>query len=911
VVGLEASRGTRAPSAPLGVIVVLGGRVRLDEGGNLTGALGRRVAEGARAAARREKDLVVATGGRRWGAHVEALAMAEGLARLGVARERIVTETRSRTTRGNALHTARELRARGIRRALVVTCDWHLPRALLFFRRVGLEVQGLAVPSPPAGALVRRWRRWRERVARLGGLFLVMALGGCGKGAGSTAPAPDASVPMSAVDPALIERAEDLRRAQDVTPEARTSHDVATRRLAARALARIADAASVEGLLRALSDEDAETAAWGAYGLGATCKDREAFHVKALAAKAASLPDEALDVAPEGPDREGAPSAPPRPDLRTAIARALGKCGGALAEHMLAAWLRANRGDAERAAYALGDVARRRPLDDETITALLDAAAPQPGDVPVDAALHPFASLARVPDAFLARVVAAARAGLTRAGPDRIFAVRALGRSGVEGIQDLRSIVADRSFTPAERAEAAHALGQLDKAGRAAAADALLSLVSNEGPGLVEGLGGAEYGVLVTLVGALGADAPKKAEKALVVLSGLQAPGDASSPLARRIAEVRCRAAAARSRGAYDAELLRVCAAPDSEAYQRARLTSLLARGELRDARRKAWEELARSPHVLVREAALSAMNEHPELHESGRAALVEALTSPKPGLVATAADVLRAHPSRGLALAASERRAALDPSAPAPTAEPKQELDPAIARALRAALAARWSEDLVETRFAIIEAAVAVGIKEGRDAAIAACKDPNATMRAHAQTALMSARDGSRCPPGDPPDAAPAPAGEIAHPLAKPTRVTFHVDSIDAAGGSGLAIVFDPSLAPVAATRFVELARAGFYTGVVVHRVLPWFVVQFGDPGGDGYGGSGKLLRCETSPVTFGPLDVGVALAGRDTGSSQIFVALARAPHLDGDYAEVGHAEGDWWRVAEGDTIGEVTVED
>jgi len=114
-----------------------------------------------------------------------------------------------------------------------------------------------------------------------------------------------------------------------------------------------------------------------------------------------------------------------------------------------------------------------------------------------------------------------------------------------------------------------------------------------------------------------------------------------------------------------------------------------------------------------------------------------------------------------------------------------------------------------------------------------------------------------------------------------------------------------------LAATRLVALARSGFFTGIVVHRVVPGFVVQFGDRGGDGYGGSGASLRCETSPTTFGPLDVGVALAGRDTGSSQIFVTLERSPRLDGQYSWVGRAEGDWNAVAEGDVVRAVTVED
>jgi peptidyl-prolyl cis-trans isomerase B (cyclophilin B) len=84
----------------------------------------------------------------------------------------------------------------------------------------------------------------------------------------------------------------------------------------------------------------------------------------------------------------------------------------------------------------------------------------------------------------------------------------------------------------------------------------------------------------------------------------------------------------------------------------------------------------------------------------------------------------------------------------------------------------------------------------------------------------------------------------------------------------------------------------------------VPGFVVQFGDPEGDGYGGSGTPLRCETSPVPFAALDVGMALAGRDTGSSQLFVSLARTPHLDGEFTRVGRAEGDWTKVAEGDVV-------
>jgi cyclophilin family peptidyl-prolyl cis-trans isomerase len=199
-----------------------------------------------------------------------------------------------------------------------------------------------------------------------------------------------------------------------------------------------------------------------------------------------------------------------------------------------------------------------------------------------------------------------------------------------------------------------------------------------------------------------------------------------------------------------------------------------------------------------------------------------------------------------------------------------------------------------------VLEAAASVRMPGAREAAAAACRDPNATVRDHAAKSLRALGDNASCAP---PDSTAPPADEIAHPLAHPTRVIFDTDAGE------LSITFDPDLAPVAAARFVALARTGFFKGIVVHRVVPGFVVQFGDPGGDGYGGSGKLLRCETSPVPFDALDVGVALAGRDTGSSQLFVTLGRFPHLDGEYTRVGRATGDWAAVAEGDVIHETRV--
>jgi cyclophilin family peptidyl-prolyl cis-trans isomerase len=150
-------------------------------------------------------------------------------------------------------------------------------------------------------------------------------------------------------------------------------------------------------------------------------------------------------------------------------------------------------------------------------------------------------------------------------------------------------------------------------------------------------------------------------------------------------------------------------------------------------------------------------------------------------------------------------------------------------------------------------------------------------------------------------------PPKELFAKLTAPTTLRFETDA------GTVTMTLDPDAAPVAATRIVELARSGYYDGLAVSRVVPGYVTQFGAPHGDSYGGSeGRPpLRCETSPIPFGPRAVGVALSGRDTGSSQLFVTHARYPHLDGQYAWIGTAQGPWEALVEGDVIRKVSVVD
>ena len=308
-----------------------------------------------------------------------------------------------------------------------------------------------------------------------------------------------------------IGRAEDRRRAADVPDEARTAHDPAVRRLAARALARIGDATSERSLLQALSDEDPQTAGWAAYGLGWACKGHEEAHVRALAARAVAL-GVGAPVA-RTVDEAGAATATTI-DPRLALVRAVGRCGGELAEQVLSAWVRARGGWAEGAALALGDIAGRKgQLADETATALLDAAS----EPELAVAIYPFARVERIGDAFVPRVLKVARSVVARPAEARIFAIRALSRCGGDAAVDLLHVVESKELTSAERAEAARGLKLLGEPGRASVALALGQLTPDKDPFAITALGGDDFGVLRTLVGSLGSadDAPRAAEPAL------------------------------------------------------------------------------------------------------------------------------------------------------------------------------------------------------------------------------------------------------------------------------------------------------------------------------------------------------------------------------------------------------------
>ena len=652
--------------------------------------------------------------------------------------------------------------------------------------------------------------------------------------------------------------------------EADLSHpDQAVRRAAARGLSRLRDPLALPYLLRLLADRDAETTAFAAHGLGAVCPGNEAGIVPALIARAASFAGSKLPATPTA-----SPS--------FAIARALGQCGSEAAEQALRGWLVGAAGASRTekvppseaagfAALGLGDIAAKRKLLDESVIALLAAAEKGTGD-----ALFPF-SRTTLEGASTSRVREVATGALSTKGPLRVLAIRALGRTDPSAVPALAAVLArSREDTDVERAEAARALGRLGPEGQRALLAALPALAPGKTPIAQAALVADPFGALATALDEL---RPPLSGSALDDLADLPLPTDAPAAVTLRVIKLRCAAAALRADADYEDARLRACdPALKGEIGVLTRL-GVVARGTLADPKRRALvETAAASDSARVRSRALELVGARSEL-EGGLSLLISGLAHEHGGTVSAAADAL------------VKRRDLLRAEGPARTE---------LVRVVGTALARSFPADETEVTLSLLE--LATSVKEPSFAAALArsCGSPAAAVRQKVKRGLVvlgQEQLGLAC---DAP--LPAAAKELT------ARAAGTVVLVTDAGELVLRIAASPS--PAAAARFLALASEGFFNDLAVHRVVPGFVVQFGDRGGDGTGGAGRdPLRCETSPLPFAPLTVGVALAGRDTGSSQFFVTLSRVPHLDGAYTTIGVAEGDWAAVTEGDRIREARV--
>jgi cyclophilin family peptidyl-prolyl cis-trans isomerase len=183
-----------------------------------------------------------------------------------------------------------------------------------------------------------------------------------------------------------------------------------------------------------------------------------------------------------------------------------------------------------------------------------------------------------------------------------------------------------------------------------------------------------------------------------------------------------------------------------------------------------------------------------------------------------------------------------------------------------------------IEIREAVVEALIEVEEAGDLLQAIAA-DDPAPSVRNRARRLL--ARRGASAPP-------PAPLAVNPSPLLGTRYSEDPLVLLETSRGP-IEIRCHAGDAPIHVANFVKLVREGFYDGLIWHRVVSNFVIQGGDPRGDGWGSAGYTLRDEIHRRPFGRGTVGMPKAGKDTGSCQIFITHLPTPHLDGNYTVFG----------------------
>lgn len=119
--------------------------------------------------------------------------------------------------------------------------------------------------------------------------------------------------------------------------------------------------------------------------------------------------------------------------------------------------------------------------------------------------------------------------------------------------------------------------------------------------------------------------------------------------------------------------------------------------------------------------------------------------------------------------------------------------------------------------------------------------------------------------------------------------RIGKNVRAVVTTSKGSFTIELLPDAAPLTVDNFVQLAQREYYRNVTIHRVVANFVIQDGDPRGDGNGGPGYQIRCEINQLPYDRAALGMALSGKDTGGSQWFVTHSPQPHLDGGYTVFG----------------------
>ena len=127
--------------------------------------------------------------------------------------------------------------------------------------------------------------------------------------------------------------------------------------------------------------------------------------------------------------------------------------------------------------------------------------------------------------------------------------------------------------------------------------------------------------------------------------------------------------------------------------------------------------------------------------------------------------------------------------------------------------------------------------------------------------------------------------------------KIGIHHAEIEIEGYGTVKLELDGDTAPITVQNFMDLANDGFYDGLTFHRIIDGFMIQGGDPAGNGTGGSDTNIPGEFAANGYennishvkGVISMARA-QDPNSASSQFFIMVADAPHLDGQYAAFGH---------------------
>jgi cyclophilin family peptidyl-prolyl cis-trans isomerase/HEAT repeat protein len=391
----------------------------------------------------------------------------------------------------------------------------------------------------------------------------------------------------------------------------------------------------------------------------------------------------------------------------------------------------------------------------------------------------------------------------------------------------------------------------------------------------------------------------------------------ASEPTAVRVQAVRAAASIGDARGVE--VLTRILVTPKVD--PNLQLESIVALGQLKAASAaELMVDLATAPWPPVRAAALAALARidpdqfitalsaiDGDPHWSVRAALASAVAElGRERAVARLGAMLKDEDQRVLpsVLTAMARVRAED--APRVLSEALRQEDPAVRMAaanglaelkvatavpaLEQALASSRADGTYVARAAILAALAAVDPASARGALTAALGDKDWAVRVRAAELLRridQSADVSSMRPAPPPV---VPALSAIDALITPTVSPIaYIETEKGTIQVELAVVD----APRTSANFIALARRGFFNNIPLHRLVPDFVAQLGDPRGDGEGGPGYSIRDEINQRPYLRGTVGMALDWADTGGSQFFITHSPQPHLDARYTVFGQVVG------------------